>query len=158
MKVPYCYVEFSANPGESLDRLTALLNQMKCDLKANNNANNEQTWITYFQDSELERFWWPNAAQLAETQSCWGNVPVIRLSSDLDNQQLNWDIYSMFEVIAGSEYELEGLKTIEPGRVHLAFQPDAYPYGGTESLQRLVTAFGFSIIAVDDGTGRVERD
>jgi hypothetical protein len=150
----YCYVEFSANPGEALDRLAALLNQMKSDLKVG--QPNEQAWITYFCDHELECFWWPNTNQLAETQSCWGDVPIIRLSSNLENEQLDWDIYSMFDVIAGSEYELDGLKTITPTKIHLAFQPEAYPYGGTESLQKLVTAFGFQIIAVDDGTGRVE--
>jgi hypothetical protein len=155
MNVSYCYVEFSAKPGEVLDRLASLLAQMQRDRKADQIL--EKEWLTYFQDAELDCFWWPNAMQLAETQSRWGDVPMIRLSPNLENEQRDWDIYSMFEVIAQSEYELlDGLKTIAPATVHLAFQPEAYPYGGTESLQKLVTAFGFPIIAVDDGTGRVE--
>ncbi len=56
------------------------------------------------------------------------------------------------------EYDLFSCRLISQDRARLEFDPLAYPYGGTDSLQMLIRAFGFHILAEDDGTGYYEYD
>jgi hypothetical protein len=151
--VNYCYVEFQAEDSEALDRLRGLVDRLRSDLGRKQRL--EKEWSRAFTESELQTFWWPNQQQLADVMQRWGDVPIL-VSQKIENRQTDWDVYSMFEIIAESEYTLEGLKPAGANLHHLAFNPMAYPYGGTQSLQRLVRAFGFTVVAVDDGTGRTE--
>lgn len=153
MSETYCYVEFEAPESDALSRLHSLVQRLISDLAAGTRP--EKEWLRLFTDAELQTFWWPNAQQLPAIRERWGDVPIL-VSSKSENAQRDWDVYSMFEIIAESEYTLEGVKPIGSRLYRLAFNPMAYPFGGTNSLQRLVRAFGFTVVAVDDGTGRVE--
>ena len=151
----YCYIEFNADNEDAIERLGSVIEHLKSDPSSGKNP--EKELLSFFTDFELDTFWWPNQSQLDEIQTRWGDVP-IRLSERKENEQEDWDVYSMFEVIAESEYSFLGLKNRGNSQYHLAFNPHAYPFGGTESLQKLVSSFGFSITAVDDGTGRTEKN
>jgi hypothetical protein len=152
MNPDYCYIEFEATESDELNRLQLLFYRLKTDIGTN--QNNESEWVSFYKDHELEAFWWPNKSQLANTRSRWGDVP-IRTVDRTENEQTDWDVYSMFDVISDSEYTLRAITPISLSVYHLSFLPHAFPYGGTDSLQKLVAAFGFRTIAIDGGTERI---
>jgi hypothetical protein len=149
----YCYVEFIKKNDEKLNRLISIVEIMKKDM-AEGRTDIDKEWIELFSDDELDQFWWPNQNQYEEIKKLFGDLP-IKISSKEENPRDDWDIYSMFEAISGSEYELIGIIELNPEVYRLEFNPDAYPYGGTESLQKLVISLSHTVVAVDDGTGRV---
>jgi len=149
----YLYIEFTEISEAKLANLTSLVHDLQ---KARTgNKYSEKDWLPYFSEESLLTFWWPNADQLADTKERWGDLP-IKVSPIENNPQEDWDIYSMFEIILTSEYELEGVKEISLNKWHLAFNSVCYPYGGTSSLKRLVNAFDGYVCAIEDGCGREE--
>lgn len=148
----YCYVEFTKKNDKDLIRLINIVEIMKKDL-LEGKADLDKEWIKLFSDEDMEHFWWPNEDQYYEIKKLFGDLP-IRVSDKKENPRDDWDIYSMFEAISGSEYELIGIKEFSEGIYRLEFNPFAYPYGGTESLQKLISSLGHYVIAVNDGTGR----
>lgn len=155
MEYPYFYIEFEIEDKASLKRLTELINTLRDD-KANDIINLEN-WISFFNVEELEKYWWPNEKQFEKTLSIWGKVPKVLKSEEPENEQNDWDIYSLFDAISSSEADLIEMREIKEELYHLTFNSYCYPYGGTGSLEKLITSFGGDIIAVDDGTGRYNR-
>jgi hypothetical protein len=152
----YCYVEFNKKNNEKLKRLVGIVEIMKKDI-AEGKTNIDEEWIKLFTDDELDQYWWPNVDQYDEVKKLIGDF-LIKLSDKKDNPREDWDIYSMFEAISGSEYELIGIREISMDVYRLEFNPYSYPYGGTQSLQKLISSLGHIVVAVDDGTGRISID
>lgn len=150
----YCYVEFIKKDDEKIDKLIGIIQTMKNDI-AECRTDIDKKWFSLFSEEEINQFWWPNQHQYDEIKKLFGELPII-ISSKENNPRDDWDIYSMFEAISGSEYDLIGVRMIKPDNYRLEFDPHAYPYGGTQSLQKLISCLGHTIVAVDDGTGRVD--
>lgn len=55
-----------------------------------------------------------------ELNKLFGEFP-IRISNKKDNQCEDWDIYSMYEAISCSEYELIGIRKFSPDLYRLEF-------------------------------------
>ncbi|WP_052675881.1 hypothetical protein [Paenibacillus sp. IHBB 10380] len=149
----YCYVEFKVKNEEKLNRLKLIFEVIKED-KNNEVQDTDGKWIKLFSDTELDEFWWPNEQEYEETRKNLGNV-YIKVVSINDNKQEDWDIYSMFEAIKDGEYELIGIRKISNSTYRLEFNPFAYPFGGIDSIRKLISCIGHSVVAVDDGTGRL---
>ena len=149
-----CYVEFSPKDDVALRRLESIYSQIRSDVVTEPKPRDNE-WFDLFSDEELDRFWWPNQADWKELKTIWGDLPV-RFVEDADNPRDDWDLFSMFEAIAQGEYDLLPIERYGDEVYRLNFHPQAYPFGGTESLQKLITSIGGRILAVDDGTGRGE--
>jgi len=71
----------------------------------------------------------------AEWNEHWRQTPVdFRISAAMITPQ--WDIGSMY----------------------LAFEPHAYPYGGTGCMVAFIECFGHTVIGIEDGTGYREYE
>jgi hypothetical protein len=148
-----CYVEFTHAGGSSLKRLDEFAKSVE-DSKSLPAPQADKMLIEHFNAEQLSTFWWPSNNEAAETKKAWGEVPVFRVVAK--SKPRDWDIYSLLDVIRQSEYQLLGVSPAGESRYRLEFAPAAYPFGGTDSLQRLTVAFGGHVIAVNDGTGREE--
>ncbi len=148
-----CYVEFTCCD----DSRVVKLREFIASVEANKNlpsTDSAAIWIRFFTDEQLSAFWWPASDEAEATKKTWGEVPVFKVAEERSAR--DWDIYSMVETLLGSEYTLLGVSVVDAARRRIDFHPSAFPFGGTESLQRLVRAFGGVVVAVDDGTGRVD--
>ena len=63
-----------------------------------------------------------------------------------------WEDLSMLLAILRGETRLEGIHLCDHGTAELRFDSLAWPYGGITCLIRLVEAFGFDVIAYDEGS------
>lgn len=115
----YCYVEFNKKNNEKLKKLVGIVEIMKKD-KEEGKTNIDEEWIKLFTDDELDQYWWPNIDQYDEVKKLFGDL-LIKLSDKKDNPREDWDIYSMFEAISGSEYELIGIREISTDIYRLEF-------------------------------------
>ncbi|MHA7967595.1 hypothetical protein ACX93W_26125 [Paenibacillus sp. CAU 1782] len=152
----YCYVEFEAHHEEKLNRLKAFLEVIKEDRSKDSDVTDAK-WVKLFREEELDHFWWPNKGQYEQLKNQFGDLYVRIIDAD-DNEQEDWDIYSMFDAIKNSEYELIGVRQLSGNVYRLEIDPSGYPYGGIESLMKLITCMGHHVVAADDGTGRILLD
>ena len=150
--IEHCYVEFTPSSGNALSRIETVYSRLRADL-ADEAAPRDHDWYSLFSDEELDNYWWPNKNHWEELKTTWGDFPV-RFTDKDPNPRGEWDLFSMFEAIAHGEYELLPIEKNGGGVYRLNFNPHAYPFGGTESLQKLLSSLGGKILAVDDGTGR----
>lgn len=148
-----CYIEFFGNNEHNISKLNNIVEIIDND-KRNQIKEIDKKWIKLLTDNELAHFWWPNEEQYEEIKKRWGDV-YIKISPDINNLQKDWDIYSMFEALKDGEYEFLGIQKIGNNHFKLEFNPLAYPFGGTDSICKLISCFGFKVIAKDDGTGRL---
>jgi hypothetical protein len=151
----YCHVTFGVASADALTALTAVLVEIKRE-KAEGTLRSGEKWRSYFTEEQLQTFWWPSEEELVVWQREWQATPVPDRFTE-PKLRTRWDFDSMFEAIQNGEYDLIGLRRMEDGLVRLEFDPQACPFGGTESLQALVEAFGHKVLGVDDGTGYAER-
>lgn len=150
----HCHISFKIASNESLTALSHVFYAIK-KAKDEGTLQVSPDWQAYFTEAQLMRFWAPSPEEMAAWQKAWLSTPVpIRFNDQ--SLQTPWDFDSMIDAIQNGEYSLVGIREITEGQARLEFDPEAYPFGGTESLQALIEAFGHEIIGVDDGTGYSE--
>ncbi len=147
----HCYILFDVADQSALDRLIAVVDRLKTQMQVGSEIDNGE-WLSLFEKEDREIFWWPTSSEKDEWWRFWNESSVeIRMSPDMPKPP--WDFGSMIEVICTSEYHLVGIRLVECHRAALEFSPHSYPYGGTESLRTLISAFGHRVIGFEDGTG-----
>ncbi|OAB41317.1 hypothetical protein [Paenibacillus glacialis] len=152
----YYYIEFEFCSHESLSRLIETAAKMQYD-KEKNTEDIDNKWIKYFTEQELDRFNWPTEEEYEVTRKLLGNVYIKVVPSNEDMKD-EWDIYSMFEAIKNGEYDIIGVKHYGEMTYRLEIDPHSYPYGGINSLKKLVTCYGHKLIAADNGIGRIQEN
>lgn len=152
-----CFVEFAVDDTRRFEALCAVFAAIKHDKEAGQ-FRDEADWLAFFDDEALSQFWWPTAAERAAYTERWQAASVEQRWSDPSLSPPSWDFASLFMAFENGEYDLFSCRLISQDRARLEFDPLAYPYGGTDSLQMLIRAFGFHILAEDDGTGYYEYD
>ena len=117
------YVEFVVNDEERLAKLTAVVGALKA-AKDTGVLAPGQTWRSFFDERSLAHLCSPTEAE-------------------------PWDFDSLIEAFANGDYRLLGLR--RSGELaRLEFEPHAHPYGGTDCMVSLVTAFEFRVTAIAD--------
>ena len=151
----YCYIRFTIASAEAMTAFCALFDKIKVE-KQSGTLQPEPKWKSHFADHQLSTFWEPSSDELAAWQREWQASPVPARFTD-PRLRTPWDFDSMIEAIQNGEYDLIGIRQTANGQAQLEFQPLAYPFGGTESLQALIESFGHKIVGFEDGTGYLER-
>lgn len=147
-----CFVEFAVDDASRFEALCAVFDAIRHDKEAGA-FRDEADWLVFFDDNALSHFWWPTAAEYVAYTERWQAASVEQRMSDPALSPPAWDLGSLFMAFENGEYDLLACHPIEGGRARLEFAPLAYPYGGTDCMQALIAAFGFRILAEDDGTG-----
>lgn len=151
----FCFVEFEVASAPALARLTEIVDGVSADKTANTRRSDEE-WLSWFLPAERAAFWWPSERE----REAWNQFyRATRSGHDHDpaTPMPPWDFASMIEAIYSGEYRLVGVRPTGATAL-LEFEPEAYPYGGTDALKELVRCFGHRIVGVDDGTGYLAGD
>lgn len=147
-----CFVKFNISDPESLDRLVSVVEALKRDKTAESPRSDEE-WRQLFTQGELETFWAPTSEERAQWEKYWFSTPLPKRHS-LEMPMPPWHFELMIEMILEhSDYDLLGVRPLSGGEAVLEFEPNAYPYGGTEALRALIRAFGHEVAGADDGSG-----
>jgi hypothetical protein len=160
LDVPACeFIEFAIDEATRFEALCAAFAALKHDKEAEV-FRDEEDWLLLFDDEALAQFWWPTADEQAAHAARWRAAPVEQRLSDPSYWPPSWDFLSMIDAFKHGEYALVACRMIDGGRARLDFYANAYPYGGTGCMKMLIKAFGFRVIAEEDGTGyrRYEED
>jgi hypothetical protein len=144
-----CFVEFAIHDAERLERLTAIVDELRLD-KAAGTLEPGPKWRPMFDDRALAHFWWPTPSELDDWRRRWEATPLPGRWAD-PSLQRPWDFDSLIEAFANGEYQILGIRR-QGGTGRLEFEPDAFPYGGTGCMQALVEAFDFVVTTIDDGS------
>jgi hypothetical protein len=152
-RMDYCYVEFEAKDDGALSRLSTFFAMVKAAKESEEPLEEEQHLIGYLTDDERSFFWDPSPVEIEEWNKDWFSTPLPRRHTD-EALQPRWQLESMLGALWDGEYDLVGV--LQEGKRHfVAFNPEAYPYGGTASLVALVECFGHQVVGIEDGTGYV---
>lgn len=151
----YCYIKFTIANAAAMKALCAIFDDLKTQ-KANGTLQPDAKWKSYFTNEQLRTFWSPSPEELAAWQRVWDATPVPARFTD-PKLSTPWCFDSMLEAIQNGEYELVEIRQIDNDQACLDFDPQAYPFGGAESLQALIESFGHKVIGFDDGTGYVAK-
>jgi hypothetical protein len=146
------FIEFAVDDATRFATLCAAFTVLKHDKEAEV-FRDEEDWLLLFDDAALAHFWWPTAEEQAVHVARWHATPVEQRLSDASYWPPSWDFLSMIDAFKNGDYALLACRMIDDGRARLEFSAYAYPYGGTGCMNMLITAFGFRVIAEDDGTG-----
>lgn len=152
----YLYIEFLSFNSIKYTQLVNIVETMKDDIDSGI-EDIDNKWYRLFSDEDTNNFWWPNQEQYEEIKHLFGECP-IKITEKEINPREDWDIYSMFDAIKSGEYEIIGIKRLKHGSYILEINPFSYPYGGLDSLKKLIESLGHTIIAYDAGFGRKELD
>lgn len=134
-----------------MGRLLAAVEALKAEKKGPT-ARDDAAWRALFTLDQLKSFWWPSPEEREAWNRFWFSTPLPKRHSP-EMPLPPWDFASMIDAILEGEYELVGIRNLDATECLLQFDPEAYPFGGTGSLQALIRAFGFEVLGVDDGTG-----
>lgn len=152
-RMNYCYVEFEPTDDTALQRLSAFFVMLKAAKESGAPIEEEHRLAAYLTVDERSYFWNPSPIELEEWKKEWFTTPLPRRHTD-EALQPRWQLESMLEAFWNGEYEL--IAVLQEGERHfVAFNPEAYPYGGTGSLVALVECFGHRVVGIEDGTGYV---
>jgi len=147
-----CFVEFAADDAPRFGAMCAVFDAIRHD-KETGAFRDEADWLAFFDDDALSHFWWPTASEHAAYIERWQAASVEQRWSDPALSPPAWVFGSLFMAFENGEYDLLACHRIDGVRARLEFTPLAYPYGGTDCMRALIAAFGFRILAEDDGTG-----
>lgn len=147
--VENCYVEFRADDEARYSRLVAVVDALRADKQAGELTPGPK-WRAYFDEQALSHFWWPTPAEAKEHSGRWFAIPVPERLTD-PSLETPWDFDSLIDAFANGEYELVGVRR-NGEHARIEFSPDAFPYGGSGCMQRLIEAFGFTVLKIDDGS------
>ena len=148
----YCHIKFIPASAAALSRTRQVFELIR-SMKSGEVEPDEARITASLTDAERSYFSNLSPEEMAEWNAHWQSTPVaIRTSSAMVMPQ--WDIESLYEAFWNGEYELIGV--IQEREDHyLAFNPEAYPYGGVSSMIAFVECFGHKVVGYDDGTGYV---
>lgn len=146
----FCSVAFVAVNAANLARTKTILDQIRFCKQEGQTLDNA-TFSAALTDTERSFFWAPTTEEMAEWNALWFNTP---LPERHRMSRPQWDMGSMLDSLADGEYVLVGIEERD-GSLHLLFDPQAYPFGGTGCMVAFLECFGHTIISVNDGTGRV---
>ena len=139
-----------------MNRLTLVTGELR-NQKSGAAIRDEAYWLPFFDEADRTEFWWPTEAESEHWNTFWFSTPLLKRHSP-DMPTPPWDFGSMIDAILDGEYDLIGVRLLAPMRARLEIDPQAYPYGGIDSLRTLVRSFGHSITSFDDGTGITDGD
>lgn len=142
------FIEFKVSEDAACARLAAVVDAL-VKAKAGGDFRDDEFWKGFFDQSALARFWWPSEAERADWRSRWQAAPVHSRATD-PSLATPWDFGSMIEAFKNGEYDLIGLRRMNPDRARLEYEPHAYPYGGTGCMRALIEAFGFKVGRIDE--------
>jgi hypothetical protein len=152
----YCYIKFGIAGEESFQRLASVVRELADDRNSGRRRDDAE-WRKLFTENDLQSFWWPTLPERQEWWDHWWSTPVPeRLSYGMPRPP--WDFDSMIDAIFNAEYVLLGVRRLTVSEAVLEFDPQAWPYGGADSLRALVRSFGHQINGFENGTGYVEGD
>jgi hypothetical protein len=147
-----CFVEFVVSDTTRFNALCTAFAAIQHDKRADSWRDDED-WLAVFDDAALAHFWWPTVEEREARRKRWEAAPVSERLNDPSFEPPSWDFLSMIAAFKNGEYDLVACRLVEQGRARLEFDPDAFPYGGTDCFHMLVRAFGFQVMGEDDGTG-----
>lgn len=143
------YLEFRVNDVARLRALQRLFERLKAD-KCAQIAWHEDDYLVYFDQAALAYFWFPSPEEWAAWHHRWlATPPALRQHDPALTPR--WTFGSMIEAIFSGEYALDACEMQDATTARLTFDAEAYPYGGTGSLQALIEAFGFTVLWIDNG-------
>ncbi|MEP0768680.1 MULTISPECIES: hypothetical protein [unclassified Coleofasciculus] len=145
------FVKFQVNKRDRFDALCRVFYEIKKDKDANL-WRDDKDWLTFFDDEALSHFWWPTEDERVEHYRRWFATPVEQRWTD-PSLETPWDFESMIYAFKDGEYQLTACRMISADKARLEFYSYAYPYGSTGCMEALIEAFGFFVIAENDGTG-----
>lgn len=149
----YCHIKFHPLDARTLARTRQVLELIR-DMKSGEIKQDEARITASLTDAERSYFWSPSPEEMAEWNAHWQSTPIaIRTSAAMVTPQ--WGIESMYEAFWDGEYQFIGI-VHEHDNYYLAFNPEAYPYGGVSSMIAFVECFGHKVVGYDDGTGYVQ--
>lgn len=148
----YCHLEFIPADTGALSRAQQIFELIR-SMKSGEVPVDEARITELLTADERAYFWDPSVEEMAEWNAHWKSTPVaVRTSPAMILPQ--WDLESMYEAMWNGEYELIGISE-ENGKHFLAFNPEAYPYGGVASMIAFLECFGHNVVGYDDGTGYI---
>lgn len=146
----HCHLEFVPKDEQALQRAQALLTAIQAAKESGGDIETT-AFAGYLLEAERSYFWNPSADEARQWHEHWVATRLeIRLSPQMIAPQ--WELESMLDALCNGEYDLLGLQ-LEHGKYYLAFNPHAYPFGGTDCMVALLECFGHTVVGVDDGTG-----
>lgn len=141
------YVAFDIDDSGRFESLCAAFEAIKHD-KESDNWRSEEDWLAVFNEEALAQFWWPTKEEReAFWEAYWGSPVPERWNVEPPS----WDFLSMIDSLKNGEYTLLACRMVDEHSGQIEFDPQSFPFGGTESLQMLVRAFGFEVTDVVDG-------
>jgi len=149
---PLNFVEFTVDDEDRFAALCAIFAALKHDKDAGV-FREDADWLKFFDEEALSHFWWPTQAERAAEMARWQAASPEQRLSDPALSPPAWDFGSLFAAFENGEYALVACRRVGAGRARLEFETHSYPYGGTGCMHALIGAFGFRVVAEDDGTG-----
>jgi hypothetical protein len=122
-----CYLEFLIPEEERLARLSAVVAALRADKQADT-LRADEDWLEWFDDRALAHF-----------------------ATEFREDDPRWDFESMMDAWRNGEYQIVGIRR-DGDRARLELEPEAWPYGGIDSLRALIEAFDGRVIEIDDGS------
>ncbi len=141
------YVEFRVSEEQRLEMLSAVVSAL-VDAKATGEWHDDEYWLGFFGEEARVHFWWPTEAELEEYSRRLLATPVEQRASD-PSLDTPWDFGSMIDAFRNGDYRLLGLR-VDGSVARIEFEPFGWPYGGTDCMEALVEAFGFTVTAREE--------
>jgi hypothetical protein len=149
-----CYVELAVSPQEEarFALLLAVTEELRRDKDAEAIDAESPKWRNFFDERALAHFWWPTDEERAEWTRRWFATPVETRFTDPALEH-PWDFESLVDAFANGEYQLLGLRRVDPTRARFELDPYAFPYGGLGCVIALIEAFDLRVLEIYDGGG-----
>ncbi|MDP2340411.1 MAG: hypothetical protein Q8O67_05610 [Deltaproteobacteria bacterium] len=106
-------------------------------------------WRRFFNDEELATFWSPSPEEAEAASARWFATPIPQRFTDR-SLVTRWHFESMIDAFRNGEYDLISCTRIagdDPSVGELAYDPHAWPFGGTGCMRALIEAFRGIVIS-----------
>jgi hypothetical protein len=145
----HCYLKFKVADDKRFTALERVVGELIIE-GTSESKRSEDEWKSFFDESAFKSFWWPSDEERKEWEKVWFRTPYQERHKILPTR---WDFGSMIETIISNEWLLVGIRKLSTNEAIIEFDPQAYPFGGTNCLVALAESFGHQVIERDDGTG-----
>jgi hypothetical protein len=141
------HVEFRISSDEQFRQLCRVIDHLTI-AKQSGEFRDMAYWLEFFDEKARMEFWWPTESERRAFSVRWAAIPYEQRWSDPSFEH-PWDFASMIGAFEDGEYEFIGCLQVSETTARLEFQPHGWPYGGTECMEALISAFGHQVTIVD---------